>query len=123
MTPEPAFIDNRDGNTLARALGEVLGVDAGPEADETSGAPGQVRIATAFFSPTGFAHIAERLATVPTVRLLLGDAPLWTIEKIECRESNAWGSWRVGRWFSMESGTVRIAPENRSGRAMVNAQP
>ena len=72
MTREPAFIDNRDGNTLARALGAVLGVGAGPESDETSGAPGQVRIATAFFSPTGFSHIADRLARVPEVRLLLG---------------------------------------------------
>lgn len=75
MSREPAFIDNRDGNTLARALREVFGVDAGVESDETSGAPGQVRIATAFFSPTGFAHIAERLATVPTVLLLLGADP------------------------------------------------
>lgn len=72
MTREPTFIDNRDGNTLARALGNVLGLGAGRESDETPGAPDQVRIATAFFSPTGFAHIAERLATVPTVRLLLG---------------------------------------------------
>ena len=72
MTREPAFIDNREGNTLARALGEVLGVAAGPETDETSEPPGQVRIATAFFSPTGFAHIADRLAPVPEVRLLLG---------------------------------------------------
>ena len=72
MTREHAFIDNRDGNTLARALGAVLGVGAGLESEETSGSPGQVRIATAFFSPTGFAHIADRLATVPTVRLLLG---------------------------------------------------
>ena len=72
MTREHSFIDNRDGNTLARALSAVLGVGAELESEDTSGAPGQVRIATAFFSPTGFAHIAERLAAVPTVHLLLG---------------------------------------------------
>ena len=67
----PSFIDNRDGNTLARALGAVLGV---PElqAGEPGEKPDQVRIATAFFSPTGFAHIADHLAQVPEVRLLLG---------------------------------------------------
>ena len=63
MTSEHAFIDNRDGNTLARALWDVLEVGAGSASDETSGAPGQVRIATAFFSPTGFAHIVERLVS------------------------------------------------------------
>ena len=72
MSREPAFIDNRDGNTLARALSAVLGVDAGPESHEFYEIPGQMRIATAFFSPTGFAHIADRLAPVPVVRLLLG---------------------------------------------------
>ena len=72
VTGESAFIDNRDGNTLARALGAVLGVGVGAESDETSETPGQVRIATAFFSPTGFAHIVDQLATVPDVRLMLG---------------------------------------------------
>ena len=72
MTHEHAFIDNRDGNTLARALSAVLGVDAGPESHESYEIPGQMRIATAFFSPTGFAHIADRLTPVPVVRLLLG---------------------------------------------------
>ena len=61
--PFPSFVDNRDGNTLARALGSLLGV-ATP--------PSEARIATAYFSPAGFAQIANGLAAVPTVRLLLG---------------------------------------------------
>ena len=67
----PSFIDNRDGNTLARALGAVLGVTE-HQVGEPHERPDQVRIATAFFSPTGFAHIADHLTQVPEVRLLLG---------------------------------------------------
>ena len=72
MTKELAFVDNRSGNTLARALSVVLGGDTGSGIEETFDTPGRVRIATAFFSPTGFAHIARRLAEVPDVCLLLG---------------------------------------------------
>ena len=68
----PTFIDNRDGNTLARALGTVLGVRVEHQLGESTELPDQVRIATAFFSPTGFGHIADQLALVPEVRLLLG---------------------------------------------------
>ena len=71
MTDRPDFIDNRGGNTLARALGVVLGAAADGAAEETA-PPGLVRIATAFFSPTGFAGIADHLRPVPEVRLLLG---------------------------------------------------
>ena len=67
----PSFIDNRDGNTLARALCAVLGVPD-HQVGESRERPDQVRIATAFFSPTGFAHIADHLVRVPEVRLLLG---------------------------------------------------
>ncbi len=72
MTSGPAFIDNRDGNTLARALAAMLGVNRASKSDDTSEVPRHVRIATAFFSPTGFAHIADHLTRVPDVRLLLG---------------------------------------------------
>ena len=71
MTNRPDFIDNRDGNTLARALGVVLGA-AADGAGEDSVPPDLVRIATAFFSPAGFAGIADHLRPVSTVRLLLG---------------------------------------------------
>ena len=67
---KPAFIDNQNGNTLASALSTVLGMPEPRSAGD--GAPDQVRIATAFFSPTGFGLIADRLARVPDVRLLLG---------------------------------------------------
>ena len=71
MSSRPDFIDNRDGNTLTRALGAALG--AGSGVGESSAAPpALVRIATAFFNPTGFAQIAEYLRPVPAVRLLLG---------------------------------------------------
>ncbi len=72
--PDPHFIDNLDGNTLAQALGRALeGTQAGDDGLAGVGAPPEeVRIATAFFSPAGFAHIADRLRPVPTVRLMLG---------------------------------------------------
>jgi len=69
---KPDFIDNRDGNTLAQALGSILDVNAGKGLSEAAEPPDQVRIATAFFSPTGFAQIADHLLSVPEVRLLLG---------------------------------------------------
>ena len=61
---QPVFIDNRDGNTLAHALGDALGATNEP--------PSELRIATAFFSPSGFARIADHLHAVPDVRLILG---------------------------------------------------
>ena len=73
--PFPTFVDNLNGNTLAHALEALLGV-ASP-VPESSGAPettapSEARIATAYFSPAGFAQIADGLAAVPMVRLLLG---------------------------------------------------
>ena len=70
--PRATFIDNRDGNTLARALDDLLEVHATSSTPNSVGSVSEVRIATAFFSPTGFAHVADRLAKVPRVRLLLG---------------------------------------------------
>ena len=66
------FIDNRDGNTLASALDDLLKVHASNSEPDPTGSVSEVRIATAFFSPTGFARIADRLAKIPRVRLLLG---------------------------------------------------
>jgi len=71
----PDFIDNRDGNTLALALATVLGGHVDGDAAESGDPPDTVRIATAFFNPTGFAWIADHLQPVPTVRLLLGADP------------------------------------------------
>lgn len=72
MIQQPSFIDNRDGNTLARALHEALGMPRDAQSTEDTGPPDLVRIATAFFSPSGFAQIAGALSRVPEVRLLLG---------------------------------------------------
>ncbi len=72
MTNRPDFIDNRDGNTLAQALGEALAAPAADGLGESNDPPDEVRIATAYFSPTGFARIADYLEPVPTVRLMLG---------------------------------------------------
>ena len=71
MNARPDFIDNREGNTLAQALGAALGAGTDGVRQSTD-PPDQIRIATAFFNPTGFAHIAEYLQPVPAVRLLLG---------------------------------------------------
>ena len=71
------FIDNLEGNTLARALGETL-AGGQPDRDAPEGQrppPDELRIATAFFSPSGFALIADSLRPVATVRLMLGADP------------------------------------------------
>ena len=69
---KPDFIDNRNGNTLAQALGDALSIGVGDSIGEPTNPPDEVRIATAFFSPTGFARIADHLRPVPEVRLMLG---------------------------------------------------
>ncbi len=61
----PALIDNRDSNTLARALARLLSLDAGLDGPESGEPASEVRIATAFFSRAGFAHIADGLTPVP----------------------------------------------------------
>ena len=68
---KPDFVDNRGGNTLAQALGEALGV-VGDPSQGTPTLPEEVRIATGFFSPTGFGQIAGHLESIPAVRLMLG---------------------------------------------------
>ena len=45
------------------------------QAPATTDVPNAVRIATAYFNPTGFAQVATCLQPVPTVRLLLGADP------------------------------------------------
>jgi len=74
--PGPEFIDNLDGNTLVAALVRVM---AGPVADggmnEAGPKPGRLDIASAFFSPAGFAEIADSLANVERIRLMIGAEP------------------------------------------------
>lgn len=69
---KPDFIDNRKENTLAQALGKALGINNSGKSGDYNTLPDEIRIATAYFSPTGFAQIADLLEPIPTVRLLLG---------------------------------------------------
>jgi phosphatidylserine/phosphatidylglycerophosphate/cardiolipin synthase-like enzyme len=72
----PEFIDNRDGNTLAAALADVLGHTAQAEGSQGAGArPGRLDIASAFFSPAGFAQIVDHCDGVEKIRLMLGAEP------------------------------------------------
>lgn len=76
--PGPKFIDNLDGNTLAAAVARVL-QDGLPNethgVGEPSARPGHLDIASAFFSPSGFAQIADDLADVARIRLMVGAEP------------------------------------------------
>lgn len=74
----PTFIDNIDGNTLAAALGEVLreGIsDPAGGVAEGAARPARLDIASAFFSPAGFAEIAPALGNVERIRLMIGAEP------------------------------------------------
>jgi len=68
---KPEFIDNRDSNTLAAALCGHLDWLA-----EAYRQPVELAIATGYFNPEAFAMIAERLARLPRVRLMLGAEPI-----------------------------------------------
>ncbi len=72
MNQKPTFIDNRSGNTLAKALSETLSI---PSSESSHQNPDQLRIATAFFSPAGFKHISDHIKEISSVRLLLGADP------------------------------------------------
>lgn len=76
--PAPEFIDNRDGNTLAAAIGDLLANGVPKEngsLGERGPVPGQLDIATAFFSPSGFAAISEGLGDLERLRLIVGAEP------------------------------------------------
>ena len=64
------FIDNQDGNTMGKAVSAQLA-----SYREYARAVPEVCIATAYFNPGGFLLLADELAYVPTVRLLLGAEP------------------------------------------------
>ncbi len=66
------FIDNRDGNTMVEALKQAFGAATSHGFSEAQDPPAEVRISTAFFSPSGFERIAGSLAKVPSVRLMIG---------------------------------------------------
>jgi hypothetical protein len=74
----PEFVDNLDGNTLAAAIARVL-KDGIPRRDGAFGEmpkpPGRLDIASAFFSPAGFAQISNALNGIERVRLMIGAEP------------------------------------------------
>ena len=72
----PEFIDNLDGNTLAAAVAKVMrdGIGQGGVGEAVE-PPGRVDIASAFFSPAGFAQISDELAEVERIRLMIGAEP------------------------------------------------
>jgi hypothetical protein len=74
---QPEFIDNLDGNTLAAAIGQVLrtGIPASGGLGDPGEPPGRLDIASAFFSPSGFAQIAGDLGDVERIRLMIGAEP------------------------------------------------
>jgi hypothetical protein len=49
MSPAPEFIDNRNGNTLAEALAQLLGGTIAGGLSESGPRPAEVAIASAFF--------------------------------------------------------------------------
>lgn len=67
----PLFVDNRDGNSMARALRDHLATLGREQA-----LPFGLDIATAFFNVPGFNLIAAGLDQVGGVRLLLGAEPM-----------------------------------------------
>lgn len=69
--PRPLFVDNRNGNTLDRAMSRHLRALRDEEAMLW-----EVCIATAFFNPQGFGLLADEIERVTKVRLLLGAEPV-----------------------------------------------
>ena len=66
----PVFVDNRDGNTLARAITTHL---AALRRDGRT--PAELCVASCYFNPQGLELIANEARHVPRIRLLLGADP------------------------------------------------
>jgi len=70
MSERPDFVDNRSGNTLARALSEYI-----LYLQNKLASPPSLSIATAYFSPRGYTSIADGLDGLAGIRILLGVEP------------------------------------------------
>ncbi len=67
---QPLFVDNRDGNTLARAITAHLA------ALRSEGrTPSELSVSTCYFNPQGLELLAAETQHVPRIRLLLGADP------------------------------------------------
>ena len=76
MTDKQEFIDNIDGNTLSKALKKILNVLENQSDLLNENNIDQARIATAYFSPSGFGNIAKAMSRIPSIKLLLGSDPI-----------------------------------------------
>jgi hypothetical protein len=85
MNFAPEFIDNRDGNTLAEALAQLLGDNMAGGLSAAGVRPAELAIASAFFSPKGLTDLAPHIDGLQRVRLLFGvEAP----RDVEMRRPN-----------------------------------
>ena len=75
----PDFIDNINGNTLQNAIKEILSSTGENEIAQLNN--GELRIAKAYFSPSGFSRISSLIKNIGSIRLLLGSDPLGENEK------------------------------------------
>ena len=66
----PSFIDNRDGNTFARAIGGHL-----KSLREAGESPEELCIATGYFNAAGWLRIAAEAERLGKVRLIIGAEP------------------------------------------------
>jgi hypothetical protein len=66
----PLFVDNRDGNTLARAITSHLAA-----LRREGKTPAELCVASCYFNPQGLELIADEARHVPRIRLLLGADP------------------------------------------------
>src|SRR5262249_1807248 len=70
VSGKPLFIDNRDGNTLARAI--IAHLAALRKGGNT---PVELCVASCYFNPHGLELIASGARHIPRIRLLLGAEP------------------------------------------------
>ncbi len=63
---QPHLVDNRDGNTLTKALNKHL-----KELNASDEQPDELCIASGYFNATGWMQIAPQVEKLPKVRLLL----------------------------------------------------
>ena len=78
MENKPDFIDNLDGNSMAKALRTVLEniSEEGESINKINDQVDEIRIATAYFSPEGFSRISSMIKNIPSIKLMLGSDPI-----------------------------------------------
>ncbi len=67
----PLFVDNQDGNTLARSLTTHL-----RELRREGKSPAELCTCSAYFNPPGLQNIADEVERLPHTRILLGAEPV-----------------------------------------------